>query len=51
MALVVAIAPSRTMNLDNQRAGGLCHNNGFISGEDESKDRMSCVLNSEAQIV
>lgn len=36
--------------MDNQRAGGLGHNNDFISGEDESKDRMSGLLHREAQV-
>lgn len=47
----MAIASFGTTNMDNQRAGGLGYNNDFISGEGESKDRMSCLLNSEAQIV
>lgn len=51
VALVMAIASFGTTNMDNQRAGGLGYNNDFISGEGESKDRMSCLLNSEAQIV
>lgn len=35
--LLVAGAQSRTVDLDNQRAGGLGHNSDFITGEDERR--------------
>lgn len=48
--LVMSGAQSRTTPSDDQRAGGLCHNSDFITGEHESKDWMTSLLDTEAQI-